>query len=111
MSDQSPSKHGRWTIPESPYWSAIRKKAEAEKREKEGINAYDQHKRDEAKDGQITFRISRSDIAKLKMIAHGKKRRYQAYLRDVLKREIEREDLKEEAGAAAKAPGRARRPT
>ena len=111
MSDQSPLKHGKWAIPESLYWSAIRKKAEAEKREKEGANAYDQHTRNEAKDGQITFRISRSDIAKLKMIAHGKKRRYQAYLRDVLKREIEREVLKEEAGAAAKAPGRARRPT
>lgn len=101
MAERGTGKITGWELPESIYWSAIRKKLEAEQRDREAVREYHRHVRDETKDGQITFRIARADIAKLKKLAHSKNKRYQAYLRDILKREVRMELQLEEQRAAA----------
>jgi len=99
-----------WEFPESLYWSAMRRKLEEEQRDGKAVREYHRHVRDETKDGQITFRIARGDLAKLKKLAHGKNRRYQAYLREILKREIQKElQLEEQRTAAAVKTDRGKR--
>lgn len=95
-------KRALWEPRESPFWAAWKEKVREEEALKRDEEEYAGEMERLRKDSQITFRISFMDRVKLKRIARGRRQKYQAYLREVLLREIR----KEEAGSGGTAAGR-----
>ena len=52
------------------------------------LQAYAEWVGSEVKDIKVTFRISSTDVMKLKVLARMKRLRYQTYMRDIVRKEI-----------------------
>ena len=76
----------------SPYLAALRRRVDEAKRLRAEMETYSIWMDGDAKDAQINFRIGRNDLMKLKGLARINGLRYQTYLRNLIRREIGREE-------------------
>ena len=76
---------------ESAYITEMRKRVEAARRLQADMAKYDEWLDGEVKDCTVNFRIGKSDLMRLKALARSRNMKYQACLREIIQREIQRD--------------------
>jgi predicted DNA binding CopG/RHH family protein len=74
---------------ESPYLNALRKRVEKARQLQADMAKYEDWLDVEAKDCQVNFRIAKADLMKLKALARARNMKYQTFVREIIKREIQ----------------------
>jgi predicted DNA binding CopG/RHH family protein len=74
---------------ESAYVTEMKKRVEAARLLKADMAKYEEWLDGEVKDCTVNFRIAKSDLAKLKALAHARNMKYQTCLREIVKRELQ----------------------